>query len=324
MMPATTQCPHCGIVLNLPPGGEGRRLRCPRCSNRFYSGAPGTKPPTSAPGIDEASTGSGNLRATVPARGEVLPRAEGDLRETFDLESMTGSSGPSRPGRRQTADAEALFRDDDPPRRKPAPAELRARSRRCPTCGTIVPAGMSLCVGCGLDLDTGRRVEEEELFDDSPPPAFRGDETPVGVLLLGGAALVVSAVLTLIAFLKWSGGLEGAQYLGIVGLFAIFASVQFLRGVSLKLLLIALTLGAAIDVVALIALPVYRANNEAPLPPAVAEAEPEEGTAKRLPTYEERLDTKSMMLGVGLLMAYAAVAFYLSTPGVRRHFRQPS
>src|SRR5689334_22095489 len=58
----TTQCPHCGVVLNLPEGAQGRRLRCPKCSSKFYSGTPESRPPTWAPGIAEATPASSMTR----------------------------------------------------------------------------------------------------------------------------------------------------------------------------------------------------------------------------------------------------------------------
>src|SRR4051812_15592869 len=34
-MPRTIQCPHCGVVLNLPDNATGKRLKCPKCANKF-------------------------------------------------------------------------------------------------------------------------------------------------------------------------------------------------------------------------------------------------------------------------------------------------
>ena len=30
-MPRTTQCDHCGVILNLPDSAAGKRLKCPKC-----------------------------------------------------------------------------------------------------------------------------------------------------------------------------------------------------------------------------------------------------------------------------------------------------
>ena len=34
-MRRTIQCPQCGVVLNLPEDAEGKRLKCPKCANKF-------------------------------------------------------------------------------------------------------------------------------------------------------------------------------------------------------------------------------------------------------------------------------------------------
>ena len=50
--------------------------------------------------------------------------------------------------------------------------------------------------------------------------------------------------------------------LGIVSGFAVYAAIQFIRGKSLKLLVVALTLGVVVDVMSLVALPIFEAMLE--------------------------------------------------------------
>ena len=50
--------------------------------------------------------------------------------------------------------------------------------------------------------------------------------------------------------------------LASVAIFGIYASIQFIRGKSAKLLILALTLGVVVDVMTLIALPIVRTNFE--------------------------------------------------------------
>lgn len=248
----------------------------------------------------------------------VIPTATGDLRETFDIplmmEEATAPVGKSR----AAADAVSLFQDSPPANRRPTGAEARSRTRKCPTCGGTVPAGMSLCSFCGLDLDTGRRVEIEDIYEEPPPPS-RPQSIPTGILLVGGVTLVGSVVLALLSFTRWMGHQEGYEFLGLVCLFGIFASIQFLRGRSTKLLLLALTLGALVDVIALIVLPIYHANVDMPVPAAVIDTS-EDADGPPIVPYSERLDLRSVGWGLGLLVAYAGVMVYLSTPGLRRHF----
>ena len=55
-MPQTTQCNHCGIILNLPPGIKpGKRLKCPRCATRFVISESDASSASTAPGMDDAA-----------------------------------------------------------------------------------------------------------------------------------------------------------------------------------------------------------------------------------------------------------------------------
>ncbi len=211
---------------------------------------------------------------------------------------------------------------------KPKPAQARAQARQCPNCAGYVPAGMSLCGSCGLDLDTGMVVplEEEDPLIDAPY-VRSGGGIPFGVVMIGGASLLASAVLALFAFKV---GSLGAVFLGLVCLFGVYASVQFLRGRSFKLLLVALSIGAAIDVVALVVMPVVRASvdvEEIPVDPTLKSPESTEDEPKaevEFKPMEERLQESGglneLYLGLGILSAYAVIAFVMLTPGFRRQY----
>src|SRR5262249_44903377 len=151
-------------------------------------------------------------------------------------------------GARQVSDALALFNDRPTAPRRKTGAEARAQARRCPTCGGVVPQGMSLCQTCGLDLETGTRIA----FDDdlSPPPAPQGPSIPLPVAIVGGVCAALSAVLTIAALVRWQQGAPGMLYFVPVAGFGVYAAVQFLRLKSVKMLLAALTLGAVLDLIA--------------------------------------------------------------------------
>jgi LSD1 subclass zinc finger protein len=325
-MPITTQCPQCRTVLNLPDGAVGRRLRCPKCGTKFSSDQPGARPPSSAPGVAEAGAASSILASSPQAPRDVdRPLAEGDLRETFDLPMMMEEDTappPSSWRSKTTADPLALFQDDEPTSRRRSGAEMRAQSRPCPNCGSSVPPGMSLCTFCGLDLETGMRVGLEDDFDIAPAAA-RGPSMPMGISVIGGIAFLGSVILVVISLFEWLNHKAGFQFLALVCLFGIFASVQFLRGKSSKLLIVALTLGAMIDVVALIALPVYHANEESGLQhPAVVTNTDDEIEGPLIKPYTERLDYTSITWGITILLVYAATTVYLMSSPVRRHFER--
>ena len=317
-MPDTTQCPNCGVVLTLPDGAKGRRLRCPKCQYRFAVVGGGASPPPAAPpSPSESGTGDRRSSSTLLLSSfhgdEPIPMAEGDLRETFDIPLMTGEDAGG------AGDASGLFRDANTPARKPVAAEARAKVRRCPTCGAVVPAGMVLCTTCGLNLETGQHIGLDENLDVVPAMS-RGAGIPIGIGIVGGISLLGGLILAIISLVRYAGGGEGHQGFGLLGLvcaFGVYSAVQFLRGKSVKLLLIALSIGALAAAIALIALPIYEVNAHAPVV-AVDDDPFDEGPD--IKPLVDRIDYNSISWGIASLLAYAAVVVYLASPGVRRHF----
>jgi hypothetical protein len=253
-----------------------------------------------------------------------MPTAAGDLRETFDLPLMreaahAATNGSTSSRGRDAADALTLF-DDRPaaPRRKVG-AEARSNARRCPTCGGVIPVGMSLCQTCGLDLDTGARVS---LMDDLAPPAPpRQEGIPAAIAIVGFLCLALSGGATLLALIKWLGGTTGAQYFIPVAGFGIYASIQFLRCKTAKILLVALTLGAAIDLAGLVGLPIYNAMNEVTVEQRPASSEDPEAPTEVIRPPAERLNLDQLWMGIAVLLVYAAMSIYILSPTVQRHFR---
>lgn len=267
-----------------------------------------------------------------------MPRADRDLRETFSADLLMGedepvSRGKPRPsGSSDMADAAGLFKDDAPPRREGKNlAEARSRPRRCPDCGTVVAAGMSLCQRCGLDLDTGTRPMMEELLEEAPIAARPKQAAPIGILVLGGVVAVASVVLTLLALVQSmqpqgeGAGLlsrqKGFLSLAFVGAFCIYASVQFLRGRSMKLLVIALMLGALLDLIGLIGLPVYEAFNSA-VPVEIQRVGLDDEELPEIRNVSREVDTRLVTWGIALLLCDGAAMVYLLSPPVRRHFER--
>lgn len=320
-MPSSTQCPECGIILNLPDQAVGKRLKCPRCGTKFAAVAGGNGSPGSTILLQSSKPPSsqGEMDARR-ASDEGMPTAPGDLRDTFDLPLLEESSaaGP-RPaaGSKPTGDALSLFEDNPrSSKRRLGAAEARSKMRRCPTCGGVVPVGMSLCAGCGLDLETGTRVA---LDDDLVPPPPPPPSMPIAVGIIGGISFLASLIFTIATISLTIRGHEGLHYFVPLCLFAVFASVQFLRLKSVKLLLIALTLGLGIAVVALIALPIYHANT---LHPGVPVPTDNPDLAEMaIPSVADQLDTQSLAVGIALIVVYSGVAIYLLSPQVRRTFR---
>lgn len=322
MMPRSIQCTQCGVVLNLPANAEGRRLKCPKCGHKFQAVSSGdAAAPAAKPGGDEADAGSTLLLSNTFRAQDLpaMPTADGDLRETFELPMMTEAAAAG-PAAGAVSDASSLFEQKPAAPRRKTGAEARAQARRCPTCGGVVAVGMSICQTCGLDLDSGKHVSLDD--DLSPPPPARPQGIPIPIAVVGGLSLAGSVVLTMAAIVKWSGGVAGAAYFIPVTLFGVFGAVQFLRAKTTKILLAALTLGAAIDLVAYVALPIYSAQVETTViqsPDAVDNPEVEREMIRPI---HERLDQNSITTGITLLFLYAAVSIYLLSPQVNRHFRK--
>ncbi len=310
-MPRTIQCPQCGVVLNVPEAAAGRRLKCPKCATKFATdgGPPPARPSSSTLGTTRGGMASSVTLPASPHDDFDLPTAPGSLREQFDLPLLgeAASSIPTAPA--AEADPLSLLRDDEPVRRKPLAAEARAQARRCPTCGSVVPRGMSLCSTCGLDLESGKRLDLTE--DLSMPLPARREAVPIGGWIVGGLSIFVGVVFSIISLIQWQKGETGFMLLLPVCLFGIYAAVQFLRLRSLKLLIIALTLGVVVDVIVMIIIPV-----------ALSLAEVETKTGEEGPAIQSvQLDTDRLSWGVALIVCYVAVSIYLNSPTVRRRFR---
>lgn len=319
-MPRTIQCNQCGIILNLPENSSGKRLKCPKCGTKFLVGPDSSQYPSSAPSGVDASAASSMTNLPGGGHGDLsLPTASGDLRDTFDLPMMTeaanGAAGVAKS--QATADALMLFDEKKPAPRRKLAAEARAQARRCPTCGGVVPIGMSICSSCGLDLESGTRVQ---LDDDLMPEAPRRIQgPPIAVTVIALVSLLGSLILGAYAAVQYFvQGVEGCQYFIPLCLFGGFAAVQLLRGRTAKLLIVALTLGAMIDVVALIAMPIFIANQEAKVV-AVAPNPADEMDAANIAIepITERLDSQKLGLGIAILLLYAAVSAYLASPSAR-------
>ena len=181
---------------------------------------------------------------------------------------------------------------------------------------------MSLCTRCGLDLDTGQRHLDDELFE-APPPSARPTGPPLILSIIGGLTLIVSLILALLALVRSSQVAEtrlGFLGLAVIALFGVYASVEFLRGRTLRPLIAALLIGAVVNVVALIALPVYEANR----PQAAAEVEVDDEGMPQFRSVAERMDEQMPRIktGIVLLLLDSALIAYLLTGGVRKHFEK--
>jgi hypothetical protein len=315
------------VILNLPSAAKaGKRLRCPKCGLRFVvTVADAASESTLAAPLDAEATVSG-FEIEKPSIGRddlPLPMADRDLRETFDLPLMNARDAEREGASAAPAvgDAAALFQDRGETRRRVTSADARSRARRCSVCGGLVPQGMSICVTCGLDQETGLRVGLED--DLAPPPPPRPSGPPLHIAIVGGLLGTGAIVLLVLSLIKSVGGAEGFQNYGWLCLavtagFAMFAVVQFVRLKTAKLLLVALTLGVVINLLALIAMPLFQANLQTDeTVQNVASDDPNDSGVVIKP-FEERLDSRRISLGITFLVLYAILALYLMSPAVKK------
>jgi hypothetical protein len=177
---------------------------------------------------------------------------------------------------------------------------------------------MSICGRCGLDLETGTRIVlDDDLMPEAPP---RPPGPPIMVTVIALVSLIGSLILAIYSSVQWSNGLDGWQYFIPVCLFGAFAAIHLLRGHSAKLLLVAMTLGVMVDVVAFIAMPVIAADSgNADVKPRPPDNDPDSPDTFIAPVTD-RLDVQRIELGIVILLLYAGVAAYLVSPAVRRHY----
>jgi hypothetical protein len=333
-MPRTILCQKCGVVLNLPARvTAGKRMKCPKCAHRFVLTEKDASSASTIPGVADAAEASTREFDKKPPSHENLPIpvADHDLRAMFDLPLGTSAAvekaavSGQKP---EVADAAALFQDEPERKRKLKGAEARAESRRCVNCGGVVPRGMSICVSCGVDQETGMRVGLED--DLAPPPPPRSTGPPLHISIIGsltGLASVILLVLSLIQSVRGEAGVTqyGWLCLALVSAFGIYGAVQFLTGQSAKYLMIALTLGVFVDIVSLIALPIIQANFEdrdvvIPHVPKRDDPQSLDEENVEIRPIGERIDQQKIVLGLTVIAVYALLSIYLMSPPVKRHF----
>ncbi len=84
--------------------------------------------------------------------------------------------------------------------------------------------------------------------------------------------------------------------------------------------MVALALGAMIDVAALIAMPVFEANQATRTVAVKPNAEDPDAASVAIEPITEHLDSQKLGLGIAILLAYAGVSAYLASPAVRNHY----
>ena len=164
------------------------------------------------------------------------------------------------------------------------------------------------------------------LADDlAPPPPPRPQGPPLHVSIIGGLCATGGIILMLLGVIQSTRGKSYIQNYGwltlaLVSAFGIYACVQFIRGKSARLLMVALALGVAIDVVSLIAWPIIHSMLE-DQDKITMEVKPRDldDTDVGIRPFEDRIDIQKITLGIGLILIYALLSLYLISPQVKKY-----
>ncbi len=193
------------------------------------------------------------------------------------------------------------------------------------TCGGVVPKGMSICVTCGVDQDTGMRVGLEDDFAPQAPARSTGPPLHIAIIgFLCGLAGILFLVAALVQSVRGEAGTTqyGWLCLAVVSGFGIFGAVQFFIGRSVKYLMLALTLGVFIDVLALIALPIYQATfaDQETVVTRKVQRESLDDEDVEIKPITDRLDLQRIEGGLIVILLYALLSIYLMSPPVKKYF----
>ncbi len=287
---------------------------------------------STVPGMADAAPTSFDLEKRPPSRGrsadrDVRRRPARHVRLAARRADGTPSTAQAASGR-ATADAAGLFQDHGPSKRRLTAAEARSRARRCIHCGGGVPQGMSICPTCGTDQETGMRVGLDD--DLAPPPPPRPQGPPLHVSIIGGLVRHGRPSSSMLPGRHQvdPGRVQRRKLcvarLALVSAFGIFACVQFIRGKSVKLLMLALTLGSGVDVIGLVAFPTRPANARG------SGSDRQTGQTERTRRIRRRdqvhwkngSNTERIKLGVVVIVIYAVVSLYLMSPPVKKYIFQ--
>ncbi len=169
------------------------------------------------------------------------------------------------------------------------------------------------------------------LEDDlAPPRPVRSEGAPLHISIIGTFCVAAAVILLILAIIQTVREQSQLAYvcwisLALVSGFGIYAAVEFIRGKSVKLLMLALSLGVVVNLMTLIALPLIQANFVAPevLIDLNAKSNNLDDAPVRIRSLDERLDELGgrgrIQAGVGLLLVYAFLSLYLMSPPVKKY-----
>ena len=188
-----------GQALEVPQMRTAVRRDGGRCELRIDAGRPRSMP------TGVASRTRHPPEDRRPGRPAASSLGDQDLRETFDLPLMSGRDAERAGAAAGTGDRRCggTVRRSGGPKRRITAADARARARRC-SCGGFVPQGMSICISCGVDQETGLRVGLED--DLAPAPASAPSARPCMWRSWAASCGVAGLTLLILSLIRSVGG----------------------------------------------------------------------------------------------------------------------
>lgn len=147
----------CGKTFKAPATAVGKKARCPSCS-----------------AIIVIAAGA----AVTPSRAAAAPAQESAVRRASGFAGQSRPAGQARPAARQarieTPPEEDPFDALDELARQAESAQPLPDVARCGQCGMPMPEGAVLCVHCGYDSRTGKKLAVALAAAPAKPAALAG------------------------------------------------------------------------------------------------------------------------------------------------------
>ncbi|MEK7866127.1 MAG: hypothetical protein AAB434_05545 [Planctomycetota bacterium] len=164
----------CGKTLKAKDEWAGKKIKCPGCGQPVRIPAGAGDPPSRAakPGSKSAAgPPSGGPKTKTAKKAAPARKAASD-----DIDLLPADEPPRKPEPDPMTDGE-MFTEEQA-------SSLQATSKACPFCKKPIFEGDPLCINCGTDLKTGKKIEKK--VERRPLGPFIKLGVIVIVLVVGG------------------------------------------------------------------------------------------------------------------------------------------
>ena len=176
-MPIKFACPNCRKKFQAKDEFAGKKMKCSSCGNVVRIPAAGgespQKPPEKPIDIDEYSI-AGESTPASPAAEPIKPPST----------QRPSVPRPKKKPAKAVSEYEISFEKGEKPLAKPAAGP--SGGRICPGCKKEYPPNVKICVQCGINLLTGKKLQTETVSaeEESTAPIvgalLPGEEMPQG------------------------------------------------------------------------------------------------------------------------------------------------